>query len=288
MSVRVPRARTSLAAKVMRYVFQFGTVWDHLDKLLEGAIATLWMSSLSMVFGLALGIACAFLRKSDLTPLRWAASAYVEIFQLMRELGIGFQEKLVPFVEPGQANPFAHFSPTGKVPCLVDGATTVWDSLAIAEYLAEAHATVWPADKAARAWARSAAAEMHSGFGALRETCSMNCGIRVRIGAFSAAVLKDVARVDALWTEGLARFGGPYLAGDRFTAVDAFYAPVAFRCQTYSPPLSATASQYAARLLALASMRDWYAAALREPWREIEHERETLKHGTLLEDLRTG
>jgi glutathione S-transferase len=207
---------------------------------------------------------------------------------LLRELDIGFNEKLVPFAEEGQPSRFTSFSPTGKVPCLVDGPRVVWDSLAIAEYVAEAHPTVWPADAAARAWARCASAEMHSGFSSLRSVCSMNCGIRVRIHSFTPAVLADVTRIDALWTEGLNRFGGPFLAGNQFTAVDAFYAPVAFRFQTYTPPLSATAAAYAQRLLDLPSMRDWYAAALREPWREKGHEQETLSHGTLLQDLRSG
>ena len=205
---------------------------------------------------------------------------------LMRELGIEFEEKLVPFVAAGQPSPFTAFSPSGKVPCLVDGEITVWDTLAIAEYLAEAHPSAWPRAKAARAFARSASAEMHSGFFALREVCSMNCGVRVRIGAFSPAVMLDLARLDVLWRDGLARFGGPFLAGECFTAVDAFYAPVAFRIQTYAPPLSDAARQYAERLLALDAMRSWYQAALREPWREAEHERDTLSRGTLLQDFR--
>lgn len=207
---------------------------------------------------------------------------------LMRELGIGFNEKLVPFAEPNQPSHFATFSPTGKVPCLVDGDITVWDSLAIAEYLADRFPMVWPDDAKPRAFARCASAEMHSGFTSLRNVCSMNCGIRVRITAFSPAVLRDVDRIDALWSEGLARFGGPYLAGNRFTAVDAFFAPVAFRVQTFLLPLSPAAGQYAARLLALNSMQAWYQAALLEPWREVEHERETLKHGMLLQDLRSS
>lgn len=207
---------------------------------------------------------------------------------LMRELGIGFNEKFLPFAEPGQPSRFTDFSPTGKVPCLMDGTTTVWDSLAIIEYVAEQFPMVWPRDTKARAWARCASAEMHSGFGALRDVCSMNCGIRVRIPTFPAAVLRDVARIDALWSEGLSRFGGPFLAGARFTAVDAFFAPVAFRVQTFLPPLSESSMQYVARLLGLTSMQSWYQDALREPWREIAHERETLQHGTLLQDLRTG
>lgn len=201
---------------------------------------------------------------------------------LMRELGIAFDEKLVPF---GTAA-FTDFSPTGKVPCLVDGGRTVWDSLAIVEYLAEQTPGVWPADRSARAWARCAAAEMHSGFTSLRGACSMNCGLRIRIDAYTPALRQDLARLDELWNQGLALFGGPFLAGNGFTAVDAFFAPVAFRLQTYSPPLSAAAQGYAERLLALPSLRDWYAAALAETWRDSDHEKEVRHAGTLLNDFR--
>ena len=132
----------------------------------------------------------------------------------MRELNIPFREVLVPFGGAQNPDAFRAFSPTGKVPCLVDGTTTVWDSLAITEYLAERHAGVWPADPVARAWARSAAAEMHSGFQALRNTCGMNCGLQGptafdRRGADS--VICD--RIEQLWADGLARFGGPFLTG---------------------------------------------------------------------------
>ncbi|MBP6382576.1 MAG: glutathione S-transferase [Pseudomonadales bacterium] len=205
---------------------------------------------------------------------------------LMRELGIAFDERLFPF-EPGTSfERFRAFSPTGKVPCLHDGDTVVWDSLAIAEYLAERHAGVWPAGACARAWARSAAAEMHSGFGGLRQRASMSCGQRVQLEEFPADLRTDLARLEALWGEGLARFGGPFLAGAAFGAVDAFYAPVAFRVQTYGLPLAESAAAYAARLLALPAMREWYAAALAEPWRDEPHEADVLAAGTLLQDLR--
>ena len=203
---------------------------------------------------------------------------------LMRELAIPFREILVPFApDPGA---FKHFSPTGKVPCLVDGDITVWDSLAITEYVGERHAGVWPAEAAARAWARSAAAEMHSGFSALRNTCGMNCGLRVTLHKVDAALKRDLARIEELWADGLARFGGPYLTGAKFCAADAFFAPVAFRIQTYDPPVGADARRYAARLLALASMQTWYAAALQETWRDDAHEEEIRAVGTWREDLR--
>ena len=207
---------------------------------------------------------------------------------LLRELGIAFEEVLVPFGEPGQPSPFHAFSPTGKVPCLVDGDTVVWESLAIAEYLAERDARVWPAERLARAWARCAAAEMHAGFSDLRNVCPMSCGVRMRIDAPPAGLARDLARLDALWCQGLTRFGGAFLAGDAFTAVDAFFAPVAFRVQSYGLALSAPAADYAARLLALAPMQAWYAAALAETWRDEAHEAEARAVGVLLADHRAA
>lgn len=207
---------------------------------------------------------------------------------LMRELGIGFNEHVHPFGEGSNWAGFRMFAPNGKVPCLQDEETTVWDSLAIIEYLAERHAGVWPVDTRARAWARSAAAEMHSGFATLRNRCPMSCGIRVKLGEIPEPLRDDIARVDELWTEGLSRFGGPYLAGPRFTAVDACFAPVAFRWQSYGLPLSARAAEYAGRLLALPSMRQWYEAALAETWREPGHESDICSAGEVLEDLRTA
>lgn len=205
---------------------------------------------------------------------------------LMRELSIPFEEKIFPFESNTDNEKFKTFSPTGKVPCLHDDALIVWDSLAIAEYLAERERGVWPEDRVARAWARSAAAEIHSGLEALREQRSMHCGFRIRVTNSSSALQRDQDRIDALWCEGLRRFGGPFLAGAKFTAADAFYAPVAFRIQTYELALSKDALAYAKRLLALESMRDWEAAALKEPWREIAHETTALNAGILLADHR--
>lgn len=206
---------------------------------------------------------------------------------LMRELAIPFEERLVPF-GPASRERFREFSPTGKVPCLHDESTVVWDSLAIAEYLAERHRGVWPAGGAARAWARCAAAEMHSGFATLRERCSMNCGIRVALDEIPDRLTWDLQRLDELWNEGIARFGGPCLAGPSFSAADAFFAPVAFRVQTYRLKLEPTAAAYAARLLALPSMQAWQAAALAETWRDPGHEAEVSRAGTILEDLRAS
>lgn len=207
---------------------------------------------------------------------------------LMTALGIPFREKLIPFPTGPSYSTYKPFSPTGRVPCLLNGAEQVWDSLAIVEYLAERHDGVWPADQQARTWARCAAAEMHSGFNALRNLCGMNCGIRVELAEQPASLQADIARIGELWSEGLQRFGGPFLAGKNFTAVDAFFCPVAFRQQSYGLSFGPVADAYAQRLRDLPAMRDWYAAALAEPWREAAHEAETVGAGRLVEDLRAG
>lgn len=209
---------------------------------------------------------------------------------LLTELSIPFQEKLSPFRGGTSSSwdEFREFSPTGKVPCLHDGETVVWESLAIVEYVAERHPGVWPSDARARAWARSAAAEMHAGFQQLRSQCPMNCGIRLQLHAISPALARDIDRLQELWNEGLKRFGGPYLAGAAFTAVDAFFAPVAFRIQSYQLAMDDASQAYVQHMLALPSMRSWYAAGLKESWRDSDHEEETLRLGTLLEDLRAA
>jgi glutathione S-transferase len=205
---------------------------------------------------------------------------------LMRELQIPFMEHMLPFGQASSWDAYRMISPSGKVPCLIDGETIVWDSLAIAEYLAERHDAVWPTDRSARAWARSASAEMHSGFSELRNRCSMTCGVLIRLKEFPQALDRDIARLGALWKDGLRRFGGPFLAGDAFTAVDAFFAPVAFRIHSYGLTLDSAAAAYGVRLLSLPSMKDWYADALREKFRDQPHEDEMLQMGTVLEDLR--
>ncbi|MDC9594570.1 glutathione S-transferase family protein [Xenorhabdus sp. IM139775] len=185
---------------------------------------------------------------------------------LLKALGIPFHEKLSYF-EDGKSSheKFKAFSPTGLVPCLIDGTMTVWDSLAIVEYIAEEHAQVWPSDKTARAWARSAAAEMHSGFAALRQICMMNCAIRTELHEITAELQCDIERIDALWAKGLAQFRGNWLAGDKFTAVDAFYAPVAFRAQTYGLKFSAISQAWVDRMLSHPAMVEWAEAAAKEP-----------------------
>jgi glutathione S-transferase len=205
---------------------------------------------------------------------------------LMKQLGIAFQEHLIPFHDTKTWDAYRRISPSGKVPCLIDGENVVWDSLAIVEYLAERRPDVWPADAAARAWARSAAAEMHSGFAELRGRCSMSCGIRVKLNEFTPALKRDLDRIATLWNQGLLRFGGPFLAGKAFSAVDAFFGPVAFRIQTYGLTLDPVADAYAKRLLELELMQEWYAAGLSEAFRDEPHDMEILEAGTVTQDLR--
>lgn len=205
---------------------------------------------------------------------------------LLKELAIPFEERLHRFEPGGAWASFRAFSPTGKVPTLHDAKTIVWDSLAITEYLHEHHRGVWSADSGARAWSRSASAEMHSAFATLRQQCSFNLGLRVRLREISEPLQKDISRIDELWSEGLKRFGGPYLAGSQFTAVDAFYAPIHFRIQTYGLRLGAEASAYSQRLLALPSMRAWYEGGLAETFRDPDHDEVILKFGDIVQDLR--
>jgi len=204
---------------------------------------------------------------------------------LMKALVIAFEDRVELFELPDNHDVFRAFSPTGQVPVLLDGARTVWDSLGIVLYLAERHPGIWPQDEAARAFAQCAVAEMHGGFNALRNQCTMNIGVRVVQGPHDAPLARNVARVRELFEEGLARFGGPYLAGAEFTALDAFYAPVAFRVRTYGLDVGA-GQAWVDHILSHPAMREWEAAALQEPWREVTHEEELAAAGTVIEDLR--
>ncbi|MEO8344212.1 MAG: glutathione S-transferase family protein [Betaproteobacteria bacterium] len=157
------------------------------------------------------------------------------------------------------------FSPTALVPALHDGATHVWDTLAISEYLAERHPGMWPADPLARAWARSVAAEMHSGFGALRNDMTMCIRERLDVRPWSDAVMANIARIEEIWTDSRQRHGagGNFLCGT-FSLADVFYAPVAFRFQTYGVQPAGAAGTYLQALLAHPFVREWETAALAE------------------------
>ena len=205
---------------------------------------------------------------------------------LMKQLDIAFTEQLVPFAEQDSFARFRSFSPSGKVPCMVQHNTVIWDSLAIAEYLYEHYPTIWPIDRRIRAWARCASAEIHANFTALRTQCSMNCGLRIQLHERSAPLLRDLHRLDELLTEGLEKFGGPFLAGSNFTAVDAFYAPVAFRLQSYGITLSEQVMRYFNHLLSLPAMQDWYQQALAEPWIDKAHDDQITLYFTVTAYLR--
>jgi len=205
---------------------------------------------------------------------------------LMRALVIAFEDRIEPFLAPENYDAFRMFSPTGQVPVLIDGERTVWDSLGIALYLAERHDGVWPSDGDARAWAVCAATEMHGGFAALRNERTMNVGVRVDPVRGSDALDRNVARITELWAEGLGRFGGPWLAGTDFSAVDAFYAPVAFRVRTYGIDVGPRGLAWVERILAHPAMREWEDAALAETWREAGHEAELAASGSIIADFR--
>lgn len=205
---------------------------------------------------------------------------------LMKALGIAFTDRLEPFTKPVNYAEFRAFSPTGQVPVLIDGPRTVWDSLGIALYLADRFGGVWPAGEAARAFAMSAVAEMHGGFGALRNDCTMNVGVRVKPRPASPALARDVARIRELFEQGLTTFGGPWLAGDAFTAIDAFYAPVAFRIRTYALDVG-QGQAWVEHVLAHPAMLEWEQAALAESWREASHEAELAEAGEIVADYRT-
>jgi len=181
---------------------------------------------------------------------------------LLRQCAIPFREELVSLQEDaGKAARFARL-PAGRVPVLVDGDTQVWDSLAISEYLAERHPALWPIQAAARAWARSISAEMYAGFGALRQEMSMDVRSRRPQRRRSEPVLRDIARVEQIWTETRSRFGaGGGLLFGSFTIADAFYAPVAFRFRTYGVRPAGAAGDYLDLLLDLPAMKEWETAS---------------------------
>jgi glutathione S-transferase len=206
---------------------------------------------------------------------------------LMRALGIAFEDRIERFVLPVNWQAFRAFSPTGQVPVLIDGDTTVWDSLGITLYLADRHAGIWPTEPAARAFAQCVVTEMHVGFSALRNRCTMNVGVRATMADIQVDLARDIARITEIFAEGLDRFGGPWLAGAQFTAADAFYAPVAFRIRTYGLDVGAKGAQWVATILAHPAMQEWERAALAETWREAEHEADLARCGTVTADYRS-
>jgi glutathione S-transferase len=206
---------------------------------------------------------------------------------LMKGLGIAFEDRLEPFTKPQNYHDFRAFSPTGQVPVLLHEGRTIYDSLGISLYLADRHEGVWPKELDARAWAQSATAEMHSGFSALRNDCTMNVGVRVRPKPMSGALTDNVERIRELWEGGLTRFGGPYLAGSEFSAVDAFFAPVAWRVRTYGLDVG-VGQAWVDAIIAHPAMQQWENEALAETWREVSHEEELRTCGDIIADYRAS
>ncbi len=187
----------------------------------------------------------------------------------MKVAGIAFEEILIPLYVPGSTEQVLKYSPAGKVPILIDGNERVWESLAILEHLADRFpaAKLWPADARARSHARAISAEMHAGFVAQRQHCTMNLWLPPKPRPQPDEVLANVRRIDALWSDCRARFGqgGPFLFGG-FGAADAMYAPVVARFRNYGLPVSATARAYMDAVMALPAWREWYDAAMKETW----------------------
>ena len=192
---------------------------------------------------------------------------------LMTHFGMAFDEVKLRFDFTPDSDFYRAlraFTPTGRVPVLVDDGFAVWDTLAIVEYLAERYPElpIWPRDAQGRARARSLCAEMHSGFGALRSACPQNLAAHLpQVGARllreQPGLVQDLQRIDAMWREQIALSAGPFLFAE-FGAVDAFYAPVAGRIRTYGLPVSPEAAAYGERLLAAPGVAEWVADALAE------------------------
>ena len=211
---------------------------------------------------------------------------------LMKALDIPFIDDIIYFEEENYER-FREFAPNGQVPCLKDdcrdGRTdTIWDSLAIVEYLAERHGGCWPDDGNARTWARCAAAEMHGGFGSLRNICTMNVGVRATLHSIETPLQRNIDRIGELFAQGLDNFGGPWLTGQSFSAVDAFFAPVAYRVRSYDLDIGAKGRGWVDRMIAHPAMQDWERQALAETQREIGHEEEIAAAATVTADYRAG
>ncbi|MGY3535192.1 MULTISPECIES: glutathione S-transferase N-terminal domain-containing protein [Bradyrhizobium] len=189
----------------------------------------------------------------------------------LRANDIPFEEVFIPlYTDQADKDRILSFSKAGKVPTLIDGDVTVWDSLAIIEYLAEKfpEAKLWPSDRAARAHARAISAEMHSGFVPLRSECGMNLHRPIRAVALSDDARANVARIEEIWADCHARYGkqGPFLFG-AFSGADAMYAPVVHRFRTYAIPVKPEAQHYVDAMMQLPAFQQWTSDGLAETLR---------------------
>lgn len=195
----------------------------------------------------------------------------------VRLAGLDIEDVVIPLEGGGAGSAVSKRSPSGLVPFLEHRGVPVWESLAIVEYCAEAFPALWPADRAARARARSISAEMHAGFRGLRQAMPMVLGKDGRGRGQTAAALEDIARIETLWRETRAQFGagGPFLFGAEFTGADAMFAPVVARLLTYEPALSDDTQAYCAAVRGHPLMEEWYRLAAAEPasWQMDHYEK---------------
>lgn len=184
---------------------------------------------------------------------------------VMKQVGVPFEEVNIRLSDAGAKAEIYKHSPSGKVPCLIDGETVVWDSLAICEYVAEKSPSLWPAQRKARAEARSISAEMHAGFGALRLSMPMEIHASKPHDGRSAEVLADIARIVAIWESCRSRYAeaGPFLFGS-FSVADAMFAPVVWRFLTYAVELPPASRAWVETMSELPAMQEWRAGALAE------------------------
>ncbi|MEM9496136.1 MAG: glutathione S-transferase family protein [Pseudomonadota bacterium] len=192
----------------------------------------------------------------------------LRVWLTMKMKGIPFEEELRPFDVENEYADFFEFSPHGKVPVLIDDGQTVWESLAILDYLAEKfpNKSLWPEDRKTRTHARCVCHEMHAGFMALRAACPMNMRRRIEAIPLDKGVRKDITRIEAIWTECLDVYGGPFLFGESFSIADGMYAPVVNRFEVYDLSSASVVRQYSEALTGLKPWREWDAAARREEW----------------------
>ncbi|HZZ59752.1 MAG TPA: glutathione S-transferase family protein [Roseiarcus sp.] len=194
---------------------------------------------------------------------------------LLAHFRIPFEDVVIPLDKPDTRENILKYAPNGKCPSLHDGRIAVWESMAIIEYVAEAYPekAIWPRGKAARAHARSLAAEMHAGFSALRQACPTNFRREPKAIAIGDDVRADVARIEEAWAHARETFGkaGPFLFG-RFSAADAMFAPVANRFHAYDIPVAKATRAYIEAVMALPAWKQWIAGARAEPWRIERYE----------------
>ncbi|HTW70698.1 MAG TPA: glutathione S-transferase [Acetobacteraceae bacterium] len=195
----------------------------------------------------------------------------------VRLAALDVEVKTIRFVRPGPTPAIAGLSPNGLVPYLEHRGARIWESLALCDYCAEFAPALWPADRIARAHAKSMAAEMHAGFRELRQAMWMNLGRDFAGLGRTPGALADIARIEALWAETRQRFAadGPFLFGHDFTAADAMYAPVVTRFLTWKPQLAAATRAYCDAVRAHPLVAEWYDSAAAEPadWLVEEYEK---------------